>query len=238
MQIHGSGLTFVCDRHLTDRPGRRSCREMPQPNPIALRKIPTQNRSRERFELIVNVTTELLRRVGIDELTTGSIAKQVMADFGTLPWKESVGATVDVVINAYREEPGYLELLRADPIDPRVCCHHRRVQPSRRRHLRGTPCDQRDDTRRTFAVGHPSGGVGSQRGTGLGAHRKRPCNIGKNRRRNEEAPDQLSILIYGSPIALPDHATAYALSERQFSETSSLFYLLMLQGRQLEGGAS
>lgn len=46
------------------------------------------------------------------EEVDAQLAAQVADDFGVLPWDEAVDHTVDLVIRAYSEQPGYAQVLR------------------------------------------------------------------------------------------------------------------------------
>jgi len=123
----------------------------------ALRITPTQRRSKEKVERILDVTAELLDEIGVGAITMAVIARKADLPIGTLyhyfpnrlavlqalaarsvdridaviadlvsavppvgSWQEQVDYLVDTALEVFREEPGYISLVRAMGVTPEL----------------------------------------------------------------------------------------------------------------------
>jgi len=115
---------------------------------LSPRRKPSQERSRDRVERILDATASLLGEMSVDKITTAAIAEKagvpigsvyqyfpnklavlaqlarrvmesvdlrtaslIAEEFGVLPWDQAIDRAIDVTMQGYAEQPGYVQLL-------------------------------------------------------------------------------------------------------------------------------
>lgn len=115
---------------------------------LSPRRKPSQERSRDRVERILDATASLLGEMPVDKITTAAIAEKagvpigsvyqyfpnklavlaqlarrvmesvdmrtasiIAEEFGVLPWDQAIDRAIDVTMQGYAEQPGYVQLL-------------------------------------------------------------------------------------------------------------------------------